>query len=148
MESKPLRKLVPGQHMKAVRSAVVERADDIRRMKACLYAKGYEASGADLASVWLSYSEAAAVEWLDLPSVDQRLFSILVEGQAPLLVSASTRYPSCKASLIDTSDGTGDQILQLPDILMATLGWSVNDVLEVSSLPNGDVRLHKISGSA
>jgi hypothetical protein len=43
--------------------------------------------------------------------------------------------------LIDANDGTGDQILQFPDELLAETGWKEGTVLDmrVESSPTGNV---------
>jgi len=45
------------------------------------------------------------------------------------------------ADLIDVDDGTGDQILQFPDELLAETGWKEGTVLNmrVESTPTGNV---------
>ncbi|MES2014058.1 MAG: AbrB/MazE/SpoVT family DNA-binding domain-containing protein [Pseudomonadota bacterium] len=36
-----------------------------------------------------------------------------------------------KVHLIDTGDGTGDAIIELPDDLLAETGWAIGDVIDV-----------------
>ena len=45
------------------------------------------------------------------------------------------------ADLLDADDGTGDQILQFPDELLAETGWKEGTVLNmrVESSPTGNV---------
>lgn len=45
------------------------------------------------------------------------------------------------ANLIDADDGTGDQILQFPDELLAETGWKEGTVLDmrVETSPTGNV---------
>ena len=45
------------------------------------------------------------------------------------------------ADLIDADDGSGDQILQFPDELLAETGWKEGTVLnmQVESTPTGNV---------
>lgn len=45
------------------------------------------------------------------------------------------------ADLLDADDGTGDQILQFPDELLAETGWKEGTVLNmrVESTPTGNV---------
>lgn len=147
MESKPLRRLVFGHRVKDVKPALRDRSQDIRRMKACFHDAGYEISEEDLAAAWLSYSEGASVDWLTLPSSDGQLLATLLGARAPLLRDPSRPHRQWKAQLVDVDDGSGDQILELPDDLMAALGWSIDDTLELSRLPSGDVRLRKVADS-
>jgi len=78
---------------------------------------------------------------------DQQLLATLLEIRGPLLRVVSSLRPPCWVSLVDVDDGSGDQILRLPDDLVATSGWSTDDLLEMSRLPTGDVRLHKVADS-
>lgn len=144
MGRKPLQPLVFGHRAEVIKEAVADYGQDIRRMKTCLRGAGYEASDEDLAAAWLSYSENVAAGWLDLPDSDRQLLVTLLEGKAPLLVAKSPLRQHWAASLVDAGDGSGDQILELPDDLMAALGWAIDDILEVSRLPSGDIRLHKL----
>jgi len=147
MESKPLQRLVFGHRPKDIQRVLTDHGPDIRRMKACLHEAGYEISDEDLVAAWLSQSEGAVARWLTLPGSDRQLLATLLEIKGPLLRVVSSLRPQCRVSLLDVDDGSGDQILQLPDDLVTTLGWSADDVLEMSRLPSGDVRLHKVTDS-
>lgn len=144
MSSKPLRQLVFSPCAEDVNDALATYGADIHRMKVCLEKAGFEASEQDLAAAWLAFSEGSAVKWIVPPSSDHRLLAILLEARAPLLIGASSLRQQWKASLVDADDGSGDQILNLPDDLLMELGWSIGDSLEVSRLSTGDVRLHKV----
>jgi hypothetical protein len=46
----------------------------------------------------------------------------------------NTRPIKWKATLIDTGDGSGDAFVELPDDLLASLGWEVGDTLTLKIL--------------
>lgn len=144
MGSKSLRQLIFSPRLGDVKDALITHGADIGRMKSCLEGAGFTASEQDLASAWLAFSEGSAVKWIVPPSSDDKLLATLLGARAPLLIGAESLRQQWRASLVDADDGSGDQILNLPDDLMAELGWSIGDSLEVSHLSTGEVRLHKV----
>lgn len=147
MESKPLQRLVFGHRPRGIQRVLTDHSHDILRMKACLHEAGYQVSDEDLAAAWLSQSEGTVTRWPTLPASDHQLLATLLELKGPLLSIVSSHPPPRRVSLVDVDNGSGDQILPLPDDLVATLGWSTDDLLEMSRLPNGDVRLRKVADS-
>lgn len=148
MEHKPMRRLIFLHHGETVREALAHYARDIREMKAALHRLGYEVSDKDLAAAWLYRSQATAATWLRPPSDDQQLLADLLGGKFPALRLAPQLLRQCsKALLADVEDGTGDQFLMLPDDMVEALGWTVDDVIEISRDQDGAVRLHKVSES-
>lgn len=145
MGNKPLRRLVFGHRGEVVKAALAHYSSDVRRMKACLHGASYEASDEDLVAAWLYHSQRSAAIWLPLPVDDQQLLADLLGGKFPPLVSALPPRQFWIASIDEAGDGSGDQILTLPDDLMTITGWMVDDTLEVSRLDGGEVRLRKRS---
>lgn len=148
MESKPLQRLMFGHRPEHIKAALGAHGDDIRRMKACLHDAGYDVSVEDLVAAWLSRSDAVSAKWLTPPSSNRRLLATLLKGKGQLLRVTSSYSSDQRVSLLDVDDGSGDQIFKVPDDLVVTLGWSVDDLLELSRLPNGDLRLHKPTSSS
>lgn len=123
----------------SVREALIDHADDIRRMQTCAAEAGYEVSEEALASAWLSYSGGFAATWLELPDDDRRLLADLLTGNDPPL-AACARWTT---SLIGRDDGAKHS-LELPNDLLAELGWATADVVEIVRFPDGEIRLRKI----
>ena len=44
-----------------------------------------------------------------------------------------------KLTLIDPQDGSGDALVELPDDLLATLGWVEGELLEIEQVEKGIV---------
>ena len=42
-----------------------------------------------------------------------------------------------KLALIDPQDGSGDALVELPDDLLATLGWAEGELLEIEQIEKG-----------
>jgi len=42
-------------------------------------------------------------------------------------------------TLIDPQDGSGDALVELPDDLLATLGWAEGELLEIEQIEKGVV---------
>ncbi|MDY7508798.1 hypothetical protein [Ralstonia wenshanensis] len=147
MASKPLRRLVFGHRDEATVEAVAFYAPDVRRMRTCIRQAGYEASDEDLAAAWLYFSQASAATWLTLPNDDGELLTSLLGGKFPPLVAAPPARAEWIGSLVETEDGSGDQILLLPADLTAAAGWMIEDVIEMDRLANGEIRLRKIAES-
>jgi uncharacterized membrane protein (UPF0127 family) len=46
--------------------------------------------------------------------------------------------------IIETDDGTGDAIIELPDELLEKIGWKVGDEIQIARDEAGDIRLTKL----
>lgn len=144
MGNKQLQQLIFAHRDDAVEEALKDYAGDVQRISSCLQAAGYHARDKDIAAAWLYHSGGFAATWLTLPDDDRELIADLLEGtDRPLTPAPSARH-QWRARLTDAGDGSGDQILELPDDLMAALVWAIDDALEIRRLPNGDIQLRKI----
>lgn len=50
-----------------------------------------------------------------------------------------------KTTLVDANDGTGDYFLELPDALLESLGWRIEDTLKVELLEDGDIKISRLT---
>jgi len=137
-----LQPLIFAGHSAAVKNALVHRTIDLVRMKSCLHAAGYEVAEADLAAAWLQHSARSSTSWSALPDDDGALLAAFLRGPAPLLITPAALH-HWRTTVVDAADGSGDQIVLLPDELMAAMGWAIDDSLEISATADGDIRLSK-----
>ncbi|MFA5170267.1 MAG: hypothetical protein WC426_01780 [Sulfuriferula sp.] len=49
-----------------------------------------------------------------------------------------------RARVIDTGDGSGDGMIELPDYLLEQLGWKLDDKLDIEQSVNRDIVLQKL----
>ncbi|CAJ0727679.1 MULTISPECIES: hypothetical protein [Ralstonia] len=136
--------LIFAGHSAAVKDALAHRYPDVMRMKSCLRAAGYEVADADLAAAWISHSSSESTDWSAAPDEEGALLAILLQGETPLLISPGALH-HWRTTVLDTDDGSGDQIVPLPDELMSAMGWSIGDALEIGATAAGDVRLRKVT---
>lgn len=146
MGSPPLQHLVFGRRGDADsllfrrhkdREVLTDFATDIQRMKACLQAAGYDASEADIAAAWTYHSENIAAGWLMLPESDWELLTDLLRN-----LNRAPRQ-SWRVAVLEADDGSGDQILNLPDDLISGLGWAIGDELTLPLMGNSEIQLQK-----
>lgn len=126
-----------------VREALIDHSEDILRMKSCFSQAGYDVNAETLAAAWLSYSQGFAATWLGLPDDDRRLLRDLLEGQHPALILSPTGKDCWTTSLVNSNDGHSHRV-ELPNELLAELGWEAADVVEIARLPCGEIRLRKL----
>jgi len=103
---------------------------DVERMFRCTQDAGYSVTESDLVSAWTEYSESICATWLMLPKKNDALLSILLRH---IESTRTSRGGSIKftTTVVDAGDGTGDGMLEIPDELLAALGWCEGDVLNV-----------------
>lgn len=103
---------------------------DVERMLRCANDAGYGLTEDDLVSAWTDYSESLCATWMMLPKENDNLLSILLKH---IESTSSSRDGSIQftTTVVDAGDGTGDGIIEVPDELLAALGWRVGDVLSV-----------------
>jgi len=103
---------------------------DVERMFRCAHDAGYSVTESDLVNAWTEYSESICATWLMLPEKNDVLLSILLKH---IESTNASRGGSIKftTTVVDAGDGTGDGILEIPDELLAALGWREGDVLNV-----------------
>ena len=51
----------------------------------------------------------------------------------------------CTSIILVAGDGTGDGLVELPNMLMIRLGWCVGDTLAVDLLPGGKIHVQLIA---
>ena len=143
-----LRRLVPDHWFcvddAIVRDALLNCAPDILHMKACLQIAGYCATDEDIAAAWISHSDRLSASWLLLPEHDLKLIVDLLGGPTSPWISDRSQARRWKATLTDNADGSGYQLLELPDDLMHILGWRIGDALEITRSRAGEIRIRKI----
>ncbi|MFZ6690015.1 hypothetical protein ACO0K0_19950 [Undibacterium sp. SXout11W] len=103
---------------------------DVERMLRCAQDAGYIAAESDLIRAWTEYSESTCATWLMLPEENDALLSILLKH---IESTNASRGGSIKftTTVVDAGDGTGDGMIEIPDELLAALGWHEGDVLNV-----------------
>lgn len=127
-----------------MQETLVNRAADILRMKAALEIAGYCATDEDIAAAWISHSDRLSASWLLLPERDLKLIVDLLGGPTSPWMSGRSTARRWKATFTDAADGSGDQLLELPDDLTHTLGWRIGDALEITRSSAGEIRIRKI----
>lgn len=116
--------------MSGNRNFADQYAIDVERMQRCLQDAGYGVAEGDFVRAWTDYSDSLCATWLMLPEGDDALLSILLKH---IDIAKTNREALNKftTTLIDTGDGTGDGLLELPDDLLALLGWREGDILSI-----------------
>lgn len=112
-------------------------ADNVARMRRCLYAAGKQVEDDDIVYAWADYSDGLCAGWLMLPEKDKDLLAILLKHLPP----SSMRW---RTTIQDAGDGSGDGILELPDELLAQLGWAEGDTLSITKAESGDLILRRV----
>lgn len=105
-------------------------SNDVARMQRCLQSVGRHAGEDDVVSAWSDYSEGLCAGWLGLPEDDDALVQILLEHWPQLGQCWQT-------TIQDAGDGSGDGILELPEALLAQLGWKEGDTLTITMEESG-----------
>ncbi|HJW54490.1 MAG TPA: hypothetical protein VJ577_04385 [Burkholderiaceae bacterium] len=95
---------------------------DVARMQRCLQAAGKQVDVDDIVYAWADYSDGCCAVWLTLPENEDVLLATLLQHLPP---SRQRWY----AKMQDAGDDTGDCIPELPDDLLAQLGWKDGDTL-------------------
>lgn len=108
----------------------------LARMRRCLSTAGKQANDDDIVYAWADYSDSLCAQWFALPDTDQDLLKIL-------MTHLPSPRPVWHAVVEDTGDGTGDAFIVLPTDLLAKLGWSVGDALEIVAAQDGMVLLRR-----
>lgn len=49
--------------------------------------------------------------------------------------------------ILPTGDGTGDGVIVLSDVLLSTLGWAMDEQIEIIMLDNGSLQFSKAQSS-
>lgn len=103
---------------------------DVERMLRCAQDAGYVVAESDLIRAWTEYSESTCATWLMLPEENDALLSILLKH---IESTNASRGGSVKftTTVVDAGDGSGDGMFEIPDELLAALGWREGDVLNV-----------------
>ena len=103
---------------------------DVERMLRSAQDAGYIVAESDLIRAWIEYSESTCATWLMLPEENDALISILLKY---IESTNASRAGSVKftTTVVDAGDGTGDGMIEIPDELLAALGWHEGDVLNV-----------------
>ena len=103
---------------------------DVERMLRSAQDAGYIVAESDLIRAWIEYSESTCATWLMLPEENDALISILLKY---IESTNASRAGSVKftTTVVDAGDGTGDGMIEIPDELLAALGWREGDVLNV-----------------
>ena len=117
-----------------------EFAAHIARMQRCLHAADHHVSDDDIVWAWAEYSDWVCASWLILPEDDSTLLKILLKH---LPTRASTQAIMWHTTIIDAADGSGDGILELPDELLAQVGWKEGDTLTITKADSGDLILRR-----
>jgi hypothetical protein len=112
-------------------------ADDVVRMRRCLHAVGKHVDDDDLVYAWADYSDGLCACWLTLPEEDDDLLVILSKHLPPLSMSS-------RVTIQDTRDGSGERMLELPDVLLTKLGWAVGDMLSITRTESGNLTLQPV----
>lgn len=84
----------------------------------------------------VEYCASVCASWLGLPEDDRELLDILLR-YLPEGAAVDHKAGKFTSRIIDAGDDTGDGILELPDALMAELGWREEDLLDVSMNETG-----------
>lgn len=125
------------------RALAQQFASDVRRMRDCLKTEDHAlVTDDELVRAWTAYSDGLCAIWLGLPEDDAALLSIL-RAHLPQVSASNTIPATWQARILDAGDGTGDGILELPDALMAQLGWEIGDRLDISLNDAGHIVLRK-----
>jgi len=103
---------------------------DVERMFRCAHDAGYIVTESELVTAWTDYSKSNCATWLMLPKENDVLLAILLRH---IESTRTSRGGSIKftTTVVDAGDGTGDGMLEIPDELLAALGWREGDVLNV-----------------
>ena len=112
-------------------------ANDVARMRRCLQAADKQLEDDDIVYAWADYSDALCASWLMLPDDDASLLQILLQHLPP----SGMRW---RATIQDAGDGSGDGIIELPDELLAHMGWKDEDTLSVTKDDSGDLILRRV----
>ena len=131
----------------AIRKAMAEHGSDIKRMRACLLSAGYVATDEDIVAAWFYGASPYATSWRALPSNNLELLARLLGDPGPPWVPGTVIHGHWKATLVDPDDGNGngngDRLLELADDVLAAMGWTIGDTLDVKRLPGGGLRMRK-----
>jgi hypothetical protein len=111
-------------------------ADDVARMQRCLNAIGKHVADDKIIYAWADYSGGLCADWLMLPEKDADLLKILLKQ----LPSSPLTW---QATIQDAGDGSGDQVLKLPDEIIGQLGWQEGDTLCITKLGSDELAFKK-----
>lgn len=107
-----------------------EYASDINRMRDCIRTiNKREFTDDELVSAWSKYSDSLCAMWLGLPDKTSDLLNVLKKYIRPI---ANTVPISWQATILNAGGSSGDGIIELPDDLLAQMGWELGDELNVS----------------
>ncbi|HVL09521.1 MAG TPA: hypothetical protein VM512_10245 [Burkholderiaceae bacterium] len=115
-------------------------ADHVARMQRCLHAAGHHVTEDDIVRAWVEYSSNLCAGWLGLPDDDAALFDILRKHLPTRTDDQGTVW---HATIKGAGDGSGDGILDLPDELLARMGWTEGDLLTIEKTDSGDLLLRR-----
>ncbi|OGB24859.1 MAG: hypothetical protein A3I66_13715 [Burkholderiales bacterium RIFCSPLOWO2_02_FULL_57_36] len=121
-----------------------EFAPQIERMAHCLAAAGYDVKVDRIVRAWTAYSDAVCATWISLSDEgdDAALLDILLKHM-PAMPRKDEASGAFTAQLMDAGDGSGDAMLELPDELLALVGWKEGDVLIMAITEAGELRLKR-----
>lgn len=114
----------------------IEYRGDLLQMQRCLKDAGYDATDDELVLAWSLYSKSLCAGWLSL-SKDQDLLQILLRQ----LPGIKMRTEAETFHLLATPDASGDAAIRLPKEMLAQLGWSLGDEIQVSTAGEGALLL-------
>lgn len=115
-------------------------ATDITRMQHCLHTAGRHVSDDNVVYAWAEYSDHVCASWLTLPDDEAALLETLLKY---LPSGAGTQAIMWRTTCLYAGDGSGDSIVELPDELLAQLGWKVGDTLTISKTDSGELILRR-----
>lgn len=115
-------------------------ADHVARMRRCLRAAGRQVVEDDVVRAWTEYSGNLCAGWLELPDDDAALLEILLKH----LPTRTGDQGVWHATIKDAGDGSGDGIFELPDALLAQIGWKEGDLLTITKAESGDLILRRV----
>jgi hypothetical protein len=116
-------------------------AAHVARMQRCLQSAGRCVSDDEIVRAWVEYSDAVCAGWLMPPDDDSALLEILCEH---LPSGAGMQPPIWHTTMLAADDGSGDGILELPDELMAQMGWKEGDTMSITKTDSGELILRRV----
>lgn len=115
----------------------------VERMQRCLQEAGHPVKSDYIFRAWSDYSDSLCATWLMLPDDDGALLNILLK-YLPSTRLKDAQTNAFTGQIVDAGDGSGDGILELPDELLAPLGWKEGDTLSIETTDSGELLLKRI----
>lgn len=113
---------------------------DVNRLVRLAQEAGLTASRTAIIRAWQAYSSAWMATWLSLDEDDA---SVLQTLQQYLTLAPASQFDTMVVQLEETTDGSGDAILPLPDQVLQALGVKEGDSIELTVDEHGAIHLRK-----